>query len=245
MSVRQPAFLGKVEGGGADASVNRADASTGFRDHDAAHAGRDVDGYREGDGSRSSRPEPGPPPGWPGPSQPIGREPMPRGGRSAVPTFYVAGFWRRLAAGIIDLAALAPVMLLLTWLAAVITGIQLPPANQRGLDFWLDMILAREPALIGGVGLALAIALIYLFLFQATTGRTLGMRVLRVRVIDLFGDPPSIPRTAARTAAYLASIATLGLGFFWVAFDSEKRGLHDWLAGTYVVLAEPPAGSRA
>jgi len=163
---------------------------------------------------------------------------MPRGGPSPLPTFYVAGFWRRLAAALIDLAALAPVMLFLTWLAAVITGIELPPAKHRGLDFWLDMILAREPALVGGVGLAAAIALIYLFLFQATTGRTLGMRVLRVRVIDLFGDPPSILRTAARTAAYLASVATLGLGFFWIGFDSEKRALHDWLAGTYVVRAD-------
>jgi uncharacterized RDD family membrane protein YckC len=27
------------------------------------------------------------------------------------------------------------------------------------------------------------------------------------------------------------------LGFFWVGFDSEKRGLHDWIAGTYVIKA--------
>jgi uncharacterized RDD family membrane protein YckC len=62
-----------------------------------------------------------------------------------------------------------------------------------------------------------------------------------VRVIDLYGDQPSILRTAARTAAYLASLATLGLGFFWIGFDSEKRALHDWLAGTYVVVAGPGA----
>ena len=35
----------------------------------------------------------------------------------------------------------------------------------------------------------------------------------------------------------VGSVATLGLGFFWIGFDSEKRGLHDWLAGTYVVKA--------
>jgi uncharacterized RDD family membrane protein YckC len=27
------------------------------------------------------------------------------------------------------------------------------------------------------------------------------------------------------------------LGFLWVGFDSEKRGLHDWIAGTYVIKA--------
>ena len=189
-------------------------------------------------GNDPAGPGPGPEqPARPVPAIPPPRDPAPRGGRTAAPSFYVAGFWRRLAAGLIDLAVLAPVMLLLTWFAALVTGIHLPPANHRGLDFWLDMMLAGEPALIGGSGLSAAIALTYLFLFQASAGCTLGMRLLRVRVIDLFGDPPSILRTAARTFAYLASVATLGLGFLWVGFDSEKRGLHDWLAGTYVVLA--------
>lgn len=222
MSVRQPAILGADPGERAVGPGGRRDPDGRVRDS-AHHPGWDESHQH---GQRGQLPHPGP------------RQPVPRGGRSAAPTFYVAGFWRRLAAGLIDLCVLAPVMLILTWLAAVITGIRLPAANFRGLDFWLDMFLAGEPALIGGIGLALAIALIYLFLFQATTGRTLGMRVLRVRVIDLFGDPPSIPRTAARTAAYLASFVTLGLGFFWIGFDSEKRALHDWLAGTYVVVAD-------
>jgi uncharacterized RDD family membrane protein YckC len=220
MSVRQPAFLGADREGG-QAVRQRPDAERGSERDQAGPPGHESNPY----GRQVPRPR-------------SAREPVPRGSRTAAPTFYVAGFWRRLAAGLIDLTVLAPVLVLLTWLAAIITGIQLPAANHRGLDFWLDMFLAGEPALVGGVGLALAIALIYLFLFQATTGRTLGMRVLRVRVIDLFGDPPSMLRTAARTAAYLASIATLGLGFFWIGFDSEKRGLHDWLAGTYVVVAE-------
>ncbi len=222
MSVRQPAILGADPGERAVGPGGRRDPDGRVR-NSAGQPGWDESHQF---GQRGQLPHPGP------------RQPVPRGSRTAAPTFYVAGFWRRLAAGLIDLGVLAPVMLLLTWLAAVITGIRLPPSNFRGLDFWLDMFLAGEPALVGGLGLALAIALIYLFLFQATTGRTLGMRVLRVRVIDLFGDPPSIPRTAARTAAYLASLATLGLGFFWIGFDSEKRALHDWLAGTYVVVAE-------
>ena len=34
-------------------------------------------------------------------------------------------------------------------------------------------------------------------------------------------------------ATYVA--ATLFLGFLWIGFDSEKRGLQDWIAGTYVI----------
>ena len=227
MPVRQPAILGADPGEGGAGPTGRQDPDARLRDGDRERAGPGSE-FRPSHGRRPQRGE-------------GARENYPRVGRSSAPTFYVAGFWRRLAAGLIDVAVLAPVMLLLTWLAALVTGVHLPPANFRGFDFWLDMFLAGEPALIGGLGLALAIALIYLFLFQATTGRTLGMRVLRVRVIDLYGDQPSILRTAARTAAYLASLATLGLGFFWIGFDSEKRALHDWLAGTYVVVAGPGA----
>ena len=82
---------------------------------------------------------------------------------------------------------------------------------------------------------AIAIALVYALIFHLTTGRTPGMRAVRVRVIDLYGDPPSTGRALVRCAGYLACVATLGLGFLWVAFDSEKRGLHDVLSGTLVV----------
>ena len=76
---------------------------------------------------------------------------------------------------------------------------------------------------------------LYQFVFQATVGQTLGMRLLKLRVVDVYGEPPSYPRAGLRTAAYLASAATLFLGFWWIGFDAEKRGLHDWIAGTYVI----------
>ena len=45
------------------------------------------------------------------------------------------------------------------------------------------------------------------------------------------------PRCLARCGGYLAGVATLFLGFLWMGFDSEKRGLQDWIAGTYVIRA--------
>ena len=154
-------------------------------------------------------------------------------------TFHVGGFWRRFAGGAVDLAVLLPICFILTWLAGALSGVHLPASRHRGLDFWLDLFLGTDPALIGGLGLSIAIGLIYALLFQVTRQRTLGMRLLRMRVIDVYGDPPTIARCAARTAGYLASLATLGLGFLWIGFDSEKRGLHDWLSGTYVVKEQP------
>jgi len=155
--------------------------------------------------------------------------------QSAAPTFYVSGFWRRLLAAGIDLALILPVALLLCKIAGAITGLSLPPSRIRGVDFWLDLFLNNDGTLIGALGLTLAIAWIYSFTFHISMGRTLGMRALKLRIIDVYGDQPSTQRAALRTTGYLFGVLTLGLGFIWIAFDSEKRGVHDWLAGTYVV----------
>jgi uncharacterized RDD family membrane protein YckC len=153
----------------------------------------------------------------------------------------VAGFWRRAAAALVDLAVVLPVALALAWVAGRVAGIRLPPSRNAALDYWLDLALAGEPALWGTFGLVTAIGLIYLMVFHATMARTLGMRALKLRVIDAYGEPPSLARAAARTAGYLLGVATLGLGFVWVGFDAEKRGLHDWVAGTYVIRDEGSA----
>jgi uncharacterized RDD family membrane protein YckC len=63
------------------------------------------------------------------------------------------------------------------------------------------------------------------------------MRTLGLTIVDLYGDPPSVLRSIARTVGYLAAAVTLGLGFLWIGFDRERRGLHDWLSGTHVVKA--------
>lgn len=160
--------------------------------------------------------------------------------RDAAPSFHAAGFWRRALGALLDLALLAPVVTLLVWLAGSLTGIELPEARYRSLDFWLDLMLASDPALLGGTGLAIAIALVYALVFQLTTGRTPGMRAVGIRVIDLYGEPPATGRVLARTAGYLAGLATLGLGFLWIGFDSERRGLHDYLSGTVVVKHRAP-----
>ena len=153
-------------------------------------------------------------------------------------TVVVAGFWRRLAQAFVDGCIVLPVALLLSWITGRISGLVLPPARSAGIDYWLDLALAAEPALWGGILLGAAIVTLYLLIFQATTGRTLGMRLLRLRVIDVYGAPPGPLRAALRALGYVACALTLGLGFIWVGFDREKRGLHDWIAGTYVILED-------
>jgi uncharacterized RDD family membrane protein YckC len=157
----------------------------------------------------------------------------------AAPTVHVVGFWRRVVAALIDLAVIAPAAMLITLIASKIAGVGLPPSNLRLLDvdMWIDLVLATDPALVMALVLFVAIGLTYLLVFHIILGRTLGMRVMKMRIIDVFGDRPSPARCAVRCAGYLAGAATLFLGFLWIGFDSEKRGIHDWIAGTYVIRA--------
>ena len=54
-------------------------------------------------------------------------------------------------------------------------------------------------------------------------------------MIDVYGERPSFARIGLRVGGYLVGLCTLFLGFLWIGFDAEKRGLHDWIAGTYVI----------
>jgi uncharacterized RDD family membrane protein YckC len=158
-------------------------------------------------------------------------------GKREAPSVYVVGFWKRLAAGLIDFFVILPVAMLVTFIVSKVADVHLPAKNIKLLDvdMWIDLVLAGSSALVMALVLFIAIALTYLLVFQITLGRTLGMRLLKMKIIDIYGDPPSPARCVARCAGYLAGIATLFLGFLWIGFDNEKRGLQDWIAGTYVI----------
>lgn len=155
------------------------------------------------------------------------------------PVVHVVGFWKRAVAACVDLAVVIPTAMLITFLVSKITGVRLPSEKLRllDLDLWIDLVLATDPAIVMGIVLFMAVGFTYLFVFHLLQGRTLGMRLMKMRIIDVYGDRPSPARCAARCAGYLAGVATLFLGFLWMGFDSEKRGLQDWLAGTYVIRA--------
>lgn len=155
--------------------------------------------------------------------------------REASVTVVVAGFWRRAVAAGVDAFLVVPVASLLAWVAGKLSGFALPSARHTGPDFWLDLAMAGDPALLGALGLSFAIWLLYLLLFQAMLSGTPGMRLLGLRVIDVYGDPPSVLRCAVRTFGYVLGVATFSLGFLWIGFDREKRGLQDWVSGTYVI----------
>jgi uncharacterized RDD family membrane protein YckC len=166
---------------------------------------------------------------------PPGNGPLPARG---APVVYVAGLLRRTAAAAIDAAVVGPLVAVAIAVVGALTGVA--PATRVGvldIDLWIDLVLAADPALLMGATLGLGLGLGYLLGCHILFGRTLGMRALGIRVIDRYGDLPSPARCLIRCGGYVVGVATLFLGFLWIGLDSEKRGLHDWIAGTYVIRA--------
>ncbi|HET8539175.1 MAG TPA: RDD family protein [Anaeromyxobacter sp.] len=112
------------------------------------------------------------------------------------------------------------------------------PGPVTGLDL-LDFV-ARERVIVLSVAAAVVLALgVYATLAHALAGATFGKRLLHLRVVGPDGGRPSLARSAARSALAFASIAALGLGFLLALFTPSGRGLHDLVARTWVVDAQP------
>lgn len=69
----------------------------------------------------------------------------------------------------------------------------------------------------------------------AASGKTFGMAVLGIRVVGTAGDEAGPRRAIVRTLIFPLSFLLLGLGFVGILVDSERRALHDIIAGTVVV----------
>jgi uncharacterized RDD family membrane protein YckC len=130
----------------------------------------------------------------------------------------------------------------------------------RGLGLVVDAALAELAFLVVGASIALVLALagglgtnwidaalagggwflaaaVYFVFFWSGTGQTPGMRIMRVRVITSAGAPPSVLRSLVRFVGLILAIIPLFAGFLPVFFDSRRRALQDFLAGTVVVDA--------
>jgi len=66
-------------------------------------------------------------------------------------------------------------------------------------------------------------------------GTTIGGIVLKLKVIREDGRPLSFVAALVRGLAAAFSVVVLFLGFLWIAWDKDKQGWHDKIAGTVVI----------
>jgi uncharacterized RDD family membrane protein YckC len=64
------------------------------------------------------------------------------------------------------------------------------------------------------------------------------MHLLRLRIRDASGRPPSPARAILRVLGTWISIVPFFAGYLPVLFDARRRGLPDLLAGTEVVYSD-------
>lgn len=152
----------------------------------------------------------------------------------------VAGLGLRFLAGIVDIIVLAPVLLICGTMLRLVERAPWPSTFADLPSHLLELAIEGQPIVFGFIVLAAFVALLYEAVFCALAGATPGQRLLRMRVLTELGEPPGWRRAVTRTAALLAATLPLGLGLLWIGFDREKRGLHDHLARTYVIVERKP-----
>jgi uncharacterized RDD family membrane protein YckC len=84
----------------------------------------------------------------------------------------------------------------------------------------------------------IVISVVYYVRSWARSGQTVGKMWIKAKVVGADGQPVSIGRALLRYLGYIVSAVLLSLGFLWIAFDRKRQGLHDKIAGTYVVKSD-------
>jgi uncharacterized RDD family membrane protein YckC len=144
--------------------------------------------------------------------------------RFAIPRVVYAGFWRRVAAYLIDSFLLATVVGFLA-LRPLMDRAGIPADNP-----WV--LLTGDSRQILAINLLFTMASwLYWALMESSPWQaTLGKKALGLEVTDLEGRRISFARASGR---YFGKI--IFIGFILVAFTEKKQALHDMIAGCLVV----------
>lgn len=149
--------------------------------------------------------------------------------------FSAASALRRGLAGFVDLVLLVPLSATVGLLLCLALGLPVPRLAELSPDLLLAYLLDGGATSTLLIAVAAALTVGYFGGFHWLRGQTPGKRLLGIMVVNIHGERPSVVRSLLRTVAYLLSALPVSIGFLWVGFDRERRALHDWVAGTYVV----------
>ncbi len=151
-----------------------------------------------------------------------------------------AGFWKRVAAYVID------------WIVMVIPNLLIMKAmgGDAAQEAMKQAMLAAptDPHVVLAaysqyyatmtVPILITTAIVWLYFAICESSpwqATLGKLALGIRVTDLEGHRISFPRALGRYLAKFLSLIILGIGFLMVGWTARKQGLHDKLAKTLVL----------
>jgi len=130
-----------------------------------------------------------------------------------------AGFWIRFVAAMIDWVILLVVQGILFSAGWMLSGdgMSAGMAVKGAANFFGTLIVAG-----------------YSIVLHWLWGQTLGKMALQIRVVSMDAGPLSFGQSVGRYFATFLSALILGIGFVMAGIRSDKRALHDLLAGTRV-----------
>jgi uncharacterized RDD family membrane protein YckC len=150
-----------------------------------------------------------------------------------------AGFWIRLVAALIDLTILVISLYVLYCVISQSLFWIFPDIQTIGKMFSrVDGATVAGPIiwLVTTMSLLLLIgSTIYFVVCWAMMGQTPGKLSVGIKIIRSDNSPMDLRCAFMRFLGCILCVLTLGIGFIILAFDSHKQGLHDRIAGTYVV----------
>jgi len=150
-----------------------------------------------------------------------------------------AGFWKRLAAFMIDGAILLIATYAIVFLMLIIVG-----AGVGGLMTMFQSSATGQPPsgpllvvfVVGFYVLPFIMRWAYFTFFTRSSWQgTPGKRAVGIKVVDLEGGRLGTGRAMGRWFAAALSYLTLYIGFLMAAFTDRKMALHDMVASTRVV----------
>ena len=140
-----------------------------------------------------------------------------------VPTvdgYMLAGPFERFAAYALDYLVLLGMLTLLSWIVSLLAGAT--PFDVSGV--WPQWASA-----------AAAVWVLYFLLFWWMFSATPGKFLLGMRIVNKAGNPMGPLRTIIRLTFWSLTHVFLFVGFLFILFNSRFQGLHDIIAGTFVI----------
>jgi len=107
--------------------------------------------------------------------------------------------------------------------------------ERMGAAFLDVIIVSILGSVVGGAPWVFLVALAYFAGMWTWRGTTIGGIVLGLKVVRMDGQPITFAPALVRGLAAAFSIIVLFLGFLWIAWDRDKQGWHDKIAGTLVL----------
>lgn len=143
-----------------------------------------------------------------------------------------AGFWRRFGAYLIDFIILFVIQMVIGFILGIIAVAS--TSNNSYYSSSYDSTVNSLTCL--SYLISLVITVLYFAGFESSQGQaTPGKRAMSVIVVDKDGNRISFGKAFIRYLGKILSGLILGVGYFMIGFTEKKQGLHDMIAGTYVV----------